>query len=403
MLTGSLLRVRTYRNRLMPQYLDVHSPDWLAAAERLLIVYRESKGRTRSEIEADLEEFIPDGPEQVIVKGLAKLLDDRCEYDAEGDFPPEKIRESAFRLAAEYRKAAVTTGVAFDRNVILKEVADELTLTQDQVDIGLFADLKAEQRVVSFDHCTAEYLLKRYNVALAQAVLIRSTGMEVVVRGESTARFRQLFRAAKFHKLIGSIRSGPNDSYLIQLDGPLSLFSSTQKYGLQLALFLPTLMHCSNYELKANVRWGAQRKERQFVLSSREGIASHTPDFGMFRPKELDVFAENFAKATDEWTLSADPSPVPLGDEIWVPDFHLTHRKTGKEMFIEVCGYWRKPSIEKQLQRLSTHLPNQYLLLVGEHFKTDDAEAPAEHRDIVRYKRTPSAAEVLKVIESRIA
>ena len=111
MLTGTLLRVRTYRNRLMPNYLDVASPDWLSAAERLLVVFREAKGRTRGEIESDLEEFIPEGPEQVIVKGLAKLLDDRCEYDAEGDFPPEKIRESAFRLAAEYRKAAVTTGV----------------------------------------------------------------------------------------------------------------------------------------------------------------------------------------------------------------------------------------------------------------------------------------------------
>lgn len=403
MLTGTLLRVRTYRNRLMPQYLDVYSPDWLAAAERLLIVYRESKGRTRSEIETDLEELITDGPEQVIVKGLAKLLDDRCEYDAEGDFPPEKIRESAFRLAAEYRKAAVTTGVAFDRNVILKEVADELTLTQDQVDVGLFADLKAEQRVVSFDHCTAEYLLKRYNVALAQAVLIRSTGMEVVVRGESTARFRQLFRAAKFHKLIGSIKAGPNESYLIQLDGPLSLFSSTQKYGLQLALFLPTLMHCSNYELKANVRWGAQRKERQFVLSSREGIASHSPVFGMFRPKELDVFAENFAKATDEWTLSADPAPVPLGDEIWVPDFLIVHRETGQEVHVEVCGYWRKLSVERQLAKLKSHLPGRFLLLVGEQYKTDEAETTLSDPDIVRYKRTPSATEILKVIESRIA
>ena len=188
------------------------------------------------------------------------------------------------------------TGVAFDRNVIIKDVAEELKLTQDQVDVGLFADLKAEQRVITFDSCSADYLVKRYNVALAQAVLLRSTGMEVKVRDESPQRFRALFRAAKFHKLICTIKPGPNDSFGLQLDGPLSLFSSTQKYGLQLAMWLPTLMHCSNYELTANVRWGAQRKERLFALSSKDGIPSHTPDFGQFRPKELDVFAQNFQR-----------------------------------------------------------------------------------------------------------
>ena len=33
-----------------------------------------------------------------------------------------------------------------------------------------------------------------------------------------------------------------NGVVTLNLDGPMSLFSATQKYGLQLALFLPTLL-----------------------------------------------------------------------------------------------------------------------------------------------------------------
>ena len=42
------------------------------------------------------------------------------------------------------------------------------------VEAGLFADLKSEQRLVQFKDLTAQRLLQRYNVALAQAVLLES-------------------------------------------------------------------------------------------------------------------------------------------------------------------------------------------------------------------------------------
>ena len=124
---------------------------------------------------------------------------------------------------------------------MLNEVAGalSLTLTPEQIDRSLFADLKDEQRVQTFDDITPEHLLDRYNVALAQAILLRCTAMEVRIWGETPARFRQLFRAVKFHRLICTIHETAGNSYTLKLDGPLSLFSSTQKYGLQLALFLP--------------------------------------------------------------------------------------------------------------------------------------------------------------------
>jgi uncharacterized protein len=396
MLSGNQLRVRVVRNKVIPNYLPIDEPVWQTAAHQLLELFKEANGRTRGELDEDLQNFTTAGPDQLIWQGLAKLLDDRCEYEIASDFPPAQIRDTAFRIAATQRKP----GSHFDREIVIKNTAEALSLSLEQVEVGLFADLKDEQRVIKFDSCSVDQLLKRYNVALAQGVLIRSTGLEAVVWGETQTRYRELFRAAKFHRLIGQIKTGPKDSYHMQFDGPLSLFSSTQKYGLQLALFLPSLMLCKNYELKATVRWGAQRKEKEFHLTSRDGIESHKPDFGQYRPVELDAFEKSFREKAEDWVIDSEPTPIFIGDEIWVPDYRIKNKLTKKEIDLEILGYWRKVSVARQLKLLREHRPKQFLLVVGDLYKADeDEETLNADAEIVRFKRTPNVAEVLKAAD----
>ncbi len=236
MLTGKLVRVRHARNKLVPLYVEPADQGLLALAEQLLLAYRSAPGRTRGEIAEDLSDLIPEGPRGLLPAGLAKLLEDRCEFEVTADHPPDELREAVFKVAALGRAEAAKAGVPFDRNAVLSEVAGQLslTLTPEQIDRSLFADLKDEQRVQAFDDISADHLLNRYNVALAQAVLLRCTAMEVRIWAETPARFRQLFRAVKFHRLICTIHETAGNSYTLKLDGPLSLFSSTNKYGLQL-------------------------------------------------------------------------------------------------------------------------------------------------------------------------
>src|SRR5262249_38281776 len=157
---------------------------------------------------------------------------------------PEQLRAAAFRLAAEQRKAETAVGIAshFDRAVVLQQVASDLELTPEVVEAGLFADLKSEQRLGQFKDLTAHRLLQRYNGALDQAVLLRATRVHIPVRGEPPQRFRQLLRGVKFHRLVCEVERITSESIRLHLDGPLSLFSATQKYGLQLALFFPAVL-----------------------------------------------------------------------------------------------------------------------------------------------------------------
>jgi len=397
MLTGNLVRVRHARNKLIPQYLDPADAGWLGVAEQLLFALRESPGRTRGEVLDELADLVGEGPRALVHKGLFDLLEDRCEFEVAADHPPDELREAVFRAAVGHRLEAARAGRPFDRAAVLAGVAGELKLDPVQIERGLFADLKDERRVLKFADCTPQFLLDRYNVALAQAVLLRCTAMEARVWAETPARFRQLFRAVKFHRLICTIQATAGESYTLKLDGPLSLFTSTNKYGLQLAQFLPALLHCKAFDLRADVRWGTERKAKQFALTAADGLRSHLPDFGVYTPPELQMFADSFAAKVKGWSIAADPNPVVLADGVWVPDFKLTHATSGREVFVEIFGFWRKGGVEDLYRRLKRQLPGKFVLCVSEQFRADEADDTTFGDGVYRYKRTPLPDEVAKI------
>src|SRR3954464_7819909 len=121
MLTGKHVRVRYSRNRLTPAYLDGTDRDWREAAEHLLEVFREMKGKTRGEMEEEVRETIGDTPAQLVHQGLAKLLEDRCEFEVDSELKRDELREKVFLAAAESRH----TSTRFDRAAILERVAAE--------------------------------------------------------------------------------------------------------------------------------------------------------------------------------------------------------------------------------------------------------------------------------------
>src|SRR4051812_121632 len=114
MLTGKLVRVRHARNKLVPLYLDPHNEGWRALAEQLLLAYRSAVGRTRGEIADELADVVGEGPRAMVHQGLAKLLEDRCEFEVASDHPPAEIREAAFRAATQHRSEAAAARRPFD-------------------------------------------------------------------------------------------------------------------------------------------------------------------------------------------------------------------------------------------------------------------------------------------------
>ncbi len=399
MLTGKLVRVRYARNRILPVWLDVDSAEWRDAAEQLLGIFRGAAGSTRGELDAEVDAAFGDLAAQLVYRGLAKLLEDRCEFEVEAGLPPEQIREAVFAAAARHRQAGGDDAVrpAFDRGAVLAEVAGQLQLQPAQVEQGLFADLKSEQRLIHFDDITAERLLHRYNVALAQAVLLRATAVEVRIRGETPAKYRQLLRLVKFHRLVCEVERGPGGEHILKLDGPLSLFAATQKYGLQLALFLPAVLRCRDFELTAELRWGPQRAPKVFALSAADGLVSHDADRGVYVPAELTMFAELFRRKVADWEISEETDLLALGGGYWVPDYRLVHRDSGRVVYLDVLGFWRRSHVEKHLANLRQHATVPFVLALSESLHVHDEELAELPAGVHRFRQMPLPDEIARL------
>jgi predicted nuclease of restriction endonuclease-like RecB superfamily len=408
MLTGKMVSVRYARDRIIPRYIDVSDPGWCEVAERLLTLFRGQEGRTRGELAEEQSELFGDDPSQLVHQGLAKLLEDRCEFEVVSDHPPEAMRAAVFRAAARHRLAPLSaedmTEVRFDRDAVLREAANELSLTPETIEQGLFADLKSEQRLVHFKDISAEHLLRRYNVALAQAVLYRCTRLHATIRNEPPQRYRQLLRRVKFHRLLCEMERVGDNTWRLHLDGPLSLFSATQKYGLQLALFFPAVLLCRDFEVRAELRWGPQRKSKVFQATPSDGLVSHYADSGTYVPAELGLFVELFRKRVQDWDIVEETEVFPLGSVgFWVPDFRLVHKETGRRVLFEVLGFWRRSSAEQHLARLRQHVTEPFLLAVSDQLHIEEAELEGLPAEIHRFRNMPLPDEVARLAWEVIA
>lgn len=402
MLNGPLVRIRTARQRIIPLYLNRESPDWLEVAESLLLIFREGVGLTRGEIEAEIDEMVGEGMATLAHRGLAKILEDRAEFEVVADVPPETIRERVFSAAAEHRQALRSAGLRapFSREAVLGAVARELNLEPEKLAASLFADLKDENRLLSFADLTAQRLIDRYNVGLAQAVLLRSVLVTAEVRGEKPARYRQLFRQLKFHRLLYRVEGSMADGYTLQIDGPLSLFSATNKYGLQMALFLPSLLACADFRLDAELRWGPKREPRTFHLESDDGLVSHRDDAATYVPAELTAFLDRFRQVAPAWEVSEATEVIELGREgVWVPDYRFVHKATGTDVFVEVVGFWKRSSLERLLRLLPRLGPRRFVLAISDRLKVDEDALSDLTGPVLRFKEIPNAPELAQMLD----
>jgi predicted nuclease of restriction endonuclease-like RecB superfamily len=388
-----------------PYYVNATDPTLLSIARELIEVFHNGQRRTRGEVEFDIEDLFGNDPGQLLHQGLTKLLEDRCEFEVASRFPPEDLRDRVFRAAAVHRAATCDQGVRrwFDRPRVVAEVAQELGTTPDDLDQDLFADLKSEQRLVRFKNTTPDRLLARYNVALAQAVLLRSTQVRAVIRGEPPRRYRQLLRMAKFHRLICEVEALKNGEHRLLLDGPLSLFTSTQRYGLQLAMFLPAILLCRDFAIEADLLWGPQRKPKRFRLTPADGLVSHLPDTGTYLPDEMKMFLDLFRAKVADWDIDEESEILSLGAGYWVPDFRLIHRETKKTVYLEVLGFWRRTGAQRHLERLRAHSTAPFLLAVSDSLRIDDGELDSLSGGIHRFRQMPLPEEIARLANDLVA
>jgi hypothetical protein len=402
LLTTDLVRVRRTKRGLEPRFLDAKSrPKALAIARGVVAAFEASVGRSRAELEAALDAVEVPAQLRLLALGLRKLCEDRAELASKSELDPEAVRAAVFEASAKAHRA-LDVKDRFDRARVLAEAAATLGASIDAVEAALYADLRDAEKLERFDPIDPEELVDRYNLALAQGVILRATRVVVTLEGEAPDRVRRLFRAARFHGLLHVVTTDGEGRTTITLDGPFSLFDAVQRYGLRLAMFLPSVIACERFHLVADVAWGKARERTTFELGPEAGLVAPRHEVPAQSP-ELDAFCEAFQRLGSEWTVAPSARVFALpGEVVCVPDLVFTSAKTGEEVYLEAFGFWSRDAVWKRVELLRKGFPSRILLAVPKQLRvSEEVLAEDDAGELYVYRATMSPRAVLERLRAR--
>ena len=373
MLTSDLLLTRSRGPYIEPRYVAVEDPAFIDLAQALIEIHVEHQGKTRRELQRALHLLAGDRTDYRIQRGLAKLLcDHHCEFHVASPQPPEELRHAVFTLARAHHPVVRETSLIYPvkREDILEQVALKHQISSEEVLAGLYADLPENHQLATFAAPSPNELLLRYNVALAQAMLYRCEVLRLSVYRNLPVRYKQLFKFIKFYRLIHTIEGDVDAGYEIALDGPVSMFRHSQKYGLQMAVFLPALLLCTRWSMQADIVRKDGRRQH-FVLDDQSGLVSHYRDQTLYDSLLEETFATRFAKAKTQWQLERESEVVNLKETVMIPDFTFRH-PDGRMAILEIMGYWRPEYLRRKLEKLRQAQRKDLLVAVSSNLNVSE-------------------------------
>src|SRR3954469_10207444 len=175
MLTADLALSWQRGEQIRPRYIESDDEEYLRAAEDLAALFESHEGRTRASLEESLQEYVGTGTDYKILRGLIKLLTDRCEFETSSPVEPTEIRRAVFMKARLHHPVIDEES----RARVFAEAARELSCDAASLDGALYADLPENQTLASFETIKPAELIDLYNVAQAQALLYRSVEMRL--------------------------------------------------------------------------------------------------------------------------------------------------------------------------------------------------------------------------------
>jgi predicted nuclease of restriction endonuclease-like RecB superfamily len=332
-------------------------------------VARDAVGATREDVEARLREIEVPAAERRLAAAVLKLVRDGCVFEEANAEDATALRRDLFRRVSAARRAG-----AFDRSALVEAVARARDLPAAALERALFGDRAGAQRLLSVVTPPPASLAAGFELAQAQAVLLRAVKVTATVRARDAATYRHLFRRLKFLRLLPTITPLPDAGYRLEIDGPFSLFQAVTRYGLQLGLALPSIAACDAWTLEADVLWGAERRAARFRLEGGSAPAPGAPS-APSAPSDLETFIAAFEKLATPWRIDRDPAVLDLpGVGLCVPDLAFERTLDGRavRVYLEVLGFWSREAVWRRIDLVRAGLPHRILFAASRDLRVSE-------------------------------
>ncbi len=448
MLTSNLLVTRISRGNIQPAYA-VYDSENLELAELLIETFKQHVGKTYGDLLAELE-----GYEEMnyrFIRGLSQLLGRRALVETSSAVDPSRAREAVFEACE---------GMALfpaERQKALQTAAKNLSISVQDLEKSLWADLEENQVLKEFNPPAPAELIRQYNISLTQTLLFRAVDLDIWITGDFQRVLWKILRSGLMYSLEDTqeIEGGNREcqrmdetidserlkSVHLHLDGPASLFRMSERYGNSFAKLFPILLKSKDWRLKAGILHKGYQGKRvlEFALDGSEEALKFIPKTGYperispgfklaegqeeyraatiteienepefidreteTQDAETGTESESFDSTYEQqfaslsfggWEVKREPTILKAGRFAFVPDFSL--QKNGIKVYAEIVGFWTPEYLKKKTEKLK-EVKEPVILLINRKLKCSEKDFPAQ--DVIFFDRKIPANEVTQVL-----
>ena len=246
MLSSDLLRTKTSRGKIMPLFCTTNfgnGTDY-ELANKLIVYFTNAQkdGQPKGTILQKIG-LLESEYDYKLVRGLFALLERRSIF---GRLPSSSIIANPIIIRQKLFEESSKQGLALSdsqRQDIIQQIANQMHLSSDEIETIMWSDKDDNLVLTQFDSINPKDLILWYNLSLAQTLLFKCTRLEFYVKGG--LYWKQVLRNVKRYGLMYNLEYNSDDdnddSIKCVLEGPLSLFKMTDRYGTSMAKLLPLL------------------------------------------------------------------------------------------------------------------------------------------------------------------
>lgn len=404
MLTADLVRplLRQKGMELSVNMLDSSNSYWQQTAADLLKLFQQHIDRTLYEWEVALEIYEGDRLDYVYVRGLAKVISGEAIFaPRETTVPPSQLRTYLFAQGPSFSEPHLFQ--AKTRQEIMQDAATQFETNVTVLEETLYADRPANYIL----HTTGEQwtpidLIGRYNLELARGVLYWASQITI----DAASSYKDLWRYIKYFKLMFWAEPKDEGGYHITLDGPISPFvASTIRYGRQLAVFLPALLLCEQWQLHATVHPPQTRLPLTYHLDYTSSLRSHFKRSGIFDSRLEADFAQEFEQKIGgkrgHWQLMRESEILLLGDTVMIPDFtFVDDQDDSRKIIVELVGFWHPDYLRRKVEKVRKANCSHLLLLVYQGLNVTEESFRDVASEVIFFQQKPVVKEVIATVDA---
>jgi len=447
LLTSDLLVTRISRGKIKPAYA-AFDPENLELARLLIETFEQHVGKTYGDLLAELE-----GYEEMnyrFIRGLSQLLGRRAVIETDAVVDSSAAREAVFEACGGMALSPA------EKKEALQKAAKKLSISVQELEKALWADLEENQVLKSFLPLSPAELLKQYNLSLTQTLLFRAVDLDIWIKGDFQKILWKILRSGLMYSLedaeettgkkgaevekeeLEELKELKEPEELkdvhLHLDGPASLFRMSERYGNSFAKLFPTLVRSKGWRLKAGILYKGYQGKRilEFTLDDSEEAFKPTPEaIGYPAPlssgfqleeeqegyetgkeetgaekeaeaQEIDIESADYDSMLEKvfgslslgsWKIKREPTILRAGKYAFVPDFAL--QRDGMKVYLEIVGFWTPEYLEKKVNKLK-EVKEPLILLIDRKLKCSEKDFPAQ--EVIFFDRKIPTNEVMKVL-----